>query len=131
MFPSGFCQADDTGAGLRDHLKADLTAIRDMSGTLQDMHRRLDDAFTYPPGDFAAEAGAADLAAALGEFTDNWTIRQQNLLADLEDLARVAEKAAEALKATDAHMADVLRGALTGAETPPPPQPGPHGRRYE
>ena len=106
-----------------------------MSGTLQDMSRRLHDVFTYPPGDFPAEAGAADLAAALGEFADNWRIRQQNLLADLDDLARVAEKAAEALKANDQQLADALKKALTGAETPPAPQPGPqpgpHGRRFE
>ncbi|OLE28224.1 MAG: hypothetical protein AUG49_03025 [Catenulispora sp. 13_1_20CM_3_70_7] len=106
-----------------DHLRADLRAIQDLTGTLQGLARQLNEAFSYPVGDFTAEAGAADLAAALTEFSDNWTIRQANLLSDLNDLGRVAEAAAGAMGATDTNLAHALNGALTKAETPAPPPP--------
>lgn len=89
------------------------------------MAQQLNEAFNYPVGDFTAEAGAADLAGALTEFSDNWTIRQANLLSDLFDLGRVAEAVAGTLSATDTDLAKAANGALTTAETPPPPS---HGR---
>jgi hypothetical protein len=109
-----------------DHLRADLKSIQDMTGTLQGLARQLNEAFNFPVGDFTAEAGAADLAAALTEFSDNWTIRQANLLADLNDLGRVAEAAVAAISATDSDLAQALNGALTKAETPAPPAPVKH-----
>ncbi|ACU74008.1 conserved hypothetical protein [Catenulispora acidiphila DSM 44928] len=110
-----------------DHLRADLRAIQDLTGTLHGLAQQLNEAFNYPVGDFTTEAGAADLAAALAEFSDNWTIRQANLLSDLNDLGQVAEAAAATLSATDTHLAQAVNGALTKAETPAPP---PHtGRR--
>ncbi|MFL6113797.1 MAG: hypothetical protein ACJ786_20925 [Catenulispora sp.] len=90
------------------------------------MARQLNEAFSYPVGDFTTEAGAADLAAALAEFSDNWTIRQANLLSDLNDLGRVAEAAAGALSATDTNLAQAANGVLTKAETPPPSAPANH-----
>jgi hypothetical protein len=104
-----------------DHLRADLNAIQGLTGTLQGMARQLNEAFNFHVGDFTAEAGAADLAAALTEFSDNWTIRQANLLSDLNDLGRVAEAAVAALTATDSDLAQAAGGALTKAETPSPP----------
>jgi hypothetical protein len=109
-----------------DHLRADLKSIQDMTGTLQTMARQLNEVFTFPVGDFTAEAGAADLAAALTEFTDNWTIRQANLLSDLNDLGRVAEAAVGVLSATDQNLAQAAGDALTKAETPAPPAPLKH-----
>lgn len=103
-----------------DHLRADLKAIQDLTGTLSGLAQQLNAAFNLPVGDFTAEAGAADLAAALAEFCDNWTIRQANLLSDLNDLGRVAEASAAAMSAADQHLAQVLTGALTNAETPAP-----------
>lgn len=116
-----------------DHLRADLNSIRDTSRTLQGLAQQLTDVFRHPAGDFPAEAGAADLAAALTAFTGNWAIRQRNLLDDLNDLARVAESAAAALKATDADLAHALDGALTKAETPAPAPvyPGLGHRSYQ
>jgi hypothetical protein len=107
------------------HLRADLKAIQDLTGTLHGLAQQLNEAFNYPVGDFTAEAGAADLAGALTEFSDNWTIRQANLLSDLFDLGRVAEAVAGTLSSTDTDLAKAATGALTTAETPPPP---PHGR---
>lgn len=110
-----------------DHLRADLKAIQDMTGTLAGLAQQLNAAFTFPVGDFTAEAGAADLAAALTEFCDNWTIRQANLLSDLNDLGKVAEASAAAMSENDQNLAKALNGALTQAETP---APAPHsGRR--
>ena len=106
------------------HLRADLKAIQDLTGTLHGLAQQLNEAFNYPVGDFTAEAGAADLAGALTEFSDNWTIRQANLLSDLFDLGRVAEAAASALSATDTDLAQAANGALTTAETPAPPARG-------
>jgi hypothetical protein len=112
-----------------DHLRADLKAIQDLTGTLSGLARQLNAAFSVPVGDFTAEAGAADLAAALTEFSDNWTIRQANLLSDLNDLGHVAEASAAAMSATDQNLAKSLNGALTNAETPAPTS-APHlGRR--
>lgn len=104
-----------------DHLRADLKAIQDLTGTLRGLAQQLNAAFNYPTGDFTAEAGAADLAAALTEFSDNWTIRQANLLSDLSDLGQAAEAAVSVLSATDTDLAKSLNGALTKAETPPSP----------
>src|SRR2546423_14339956 len=104
-----------------DHLRADLRAIQDLTGTLQGLARQLNEAFSYPVGDFTAEAGAADLAAALTEFSDNWTIRQANLLSDLNDLGRVAEAAAGATGATDPNPAHAPHGPPAHAQHPPPP----------
>jgi hypothetical protein len=106
-----------------DHLRADLRAIQGLTGTLDGLSRQLNEAFNFPTGDFTAEAGAADLAAALSEFSDNWTIRQANLLSDLNDLGRVAEAAAGAMSATDTDLARAANGALTKAETPAPRLP--------
>ena len=102
------------------HLRTDLKAIQGLTGTLNGLAQQLNEAFTYPVGDFTAEAGAADLAAALTEFSDNWTIRQANLLSDLNDLGKVAEAAAATLRATDTDLARALNGALTTSETPAP-----------
>lgn len=117
---------DHTGWVMGDQLRVDLKAIEDLNGTLQGLARQLNAAFSFPVGDLTAEAGAADLAAALTEFSDNWTIRQANLLSDLSDLGQAAEAAAGALKATDTNLAQALNGALTKAETPPPPPPLKH-----
>lgn len=103
-----------------DHLRADLKAIQDLTGTLRGLAQQLNAAFNHPVGDFTAEAGAADLAAALTEFSDNWTIRQANLLSDLNDLGQAAEAAAGVLNTTDSDLAKAVNGALTKAETPPP-----------
>src|SRR5690242_12441833 len=109
-----------------DHLRADLRAIQDLTGTLKGLAQQLSAAFNDPTGDFTAEAGSGDLAAALTEFTDNWTIRQANLLSDLNDLGRVAESVVGVLSSTDTDLAKAATGALTKSETPPPPQ---HGQR--
>ena len=106
-----------------DHLRADLRAIQDLTGTLRGLAQQLNAAFSYPVGDFTAEAGAADLAAALTEFSDNWTIRQANLLSDLNDLGQAAEAVVGGLNTTDSDLAKAANGALTKAETPPPPPP--------
>ena len=87
-----------------DHLRADLKAIQDLTGTLRGLAQQLNAAFNHPVGDFTAEAGAADLAAALTEFSDNWTIRQANLLSDLNDLGQAAEAAAGVLNTTDSDL---------------------------
>lgn len=104
-----------------DHLRADLKSIQGLTGTLQGMARQLNEAFNYQVGDFATETGAADLAVALTEFSDNWTIRQANLLSDLNDLGKVAEAAVGVMSAADANLAQALNSALTKAETPVPP----------
>src|SRR2546423_15717458 len=108
-----------------DHLRADLRAIQDLTGTLQGLARQLNEAFSYPVGDFTAEAGAADLAAALTEFSDNWTIRQANLLSDLNDLGRDAQAGAGAMGAPHTKLAHALNRAPTQAQTPAPPPPVP------
>lgn len=104
-----------------DHLRADLKSIQGLVGTLHGMARQLNEVFNYQVGDFDTEAGAADLGTALTEFSDNWTIRQANLLSDLNDLGRVAEVAVGVMNATDANLAQALKSALTKAETPAPP----------
>jgi hypothetical protein len=52
--------------------------------------------------------GQADLAAALGDFTDNWRIRRENLVKAVEGAHTFVAQAVDAYRRLDCAMADSL-----------------------
>jgi hypothetical protein len=97
-----------------DRLKADLARIRQASARLGQVEREFGDATQLPQG-YSASLGSAELTGALDLFATGWSRHRAALIAQLADVARLSEVAADSCQGTDGKLTGALRNAEAGS----------------
>ncbi len=106
-----------------DHLTADISRIREVSGRLTGLAGEFSQATTLA-GSYAGCLGSLPLAGAFEDFASNWKIHRERLIGQLERAATLSKAAADGYQGTDEQLAAVLRGQGLGTIPGAPAYPG-------
>ncbi|MET8178497.1 hypothetical protein [Streptomyces sp. NPDC005336] len=92
------------------HTKADLTVIRGMADGLKHVHTAFKEISKLNER-YEDDLGHGDLSHAIGEFADNWDKSREELMGEVDTMAKIAKAAAEAYDDIDKQLAKALREA--------------------
>ncbi|MEK8171316.1 hypothetical protein NKH77_23320 [Streptomyces sp. M19] len=95
---------------MSDHTKADLDVIRGMAHGLRKVHTAFKDISKLNER-YEDDIGDGDLTHALGDFADNWDKSREELMGEVDKLAKGADAAADTYDGMDKQLADALRDA--------------------
>lgn len=96
-----------------DRLKADLARIRQVSTRLGWVEREFTAATEIARG-YGGYLGSANLTGALDDFATGWSRHRAALIADLAQVAKLSQLAANSYQGTDAKLASALQKAEDG-----------------
>lgn len=94
------------------HLRANLSGIESMSRSLLNLGNEF--ANLTHVADVGGAAGNAQLASALSDFASNWSDKRNQMIGQLKELSKLADKAVKEYKKTDGTLAHSLASASKG-----------------
>lgn len=93
-----------------DHIKADLSAIKQCSRDLRKIHKEFE-AHGNPADEYGQAVGHGGLKDAFSDFGDTWKKTRKKLMKELEQLAEYTSTAAKAYDDIDQELAKAIREA--------------------